>query len=364
MSEPACPISPPVKVLQWLGDAKRGCLRLLDQRGLPTETAFLDCRDAHAVHDAIRRLVVRGAPAIGVAAAYGMVLAAQWLPDSHDFITGVEAAAEYLRSARPTAVNLSWAAARVFRRAQRTISPDYDDLREVMLQEARAIHAEDEAMCLAIGRGAAPIVGRCTGVLTHCNAGALATAGIGTATAGIYLAHARGHKLTVYCDETRPLLQGSRLTAWELARAGIDAVVITDNMAAQVMKEGRVQMVITGADRIAANGDAANKIGTYGLAVLAAHHEIPFYVAAPYSSFDLAIGGGDEVPIEQRSGEEITRGFGRQTAPAGISTYCPAFDVTPAGLITALITDKGVIEPVTPENVAKVIVAGDGSSCG
>ena len=260
-----------------------------------------------------------------------------------------------LETSRPTAVNLSWAVRRVLARAQREAGGDFDAVREAMLAEARDIHAEDEAMCLAIGRAAAPLIRRCSGVLTHCNAGALATAGIGTATAGMYVAHAEGHGFVVYCDETRPLLQGSRLTAWELMQADIDAVVITDNMAAQVMAEGRVQMVITGADRIAANGDAANKIGTYGLAVVARRHGVPFYVAAPYSTFDLSLPSGDRIPIEQRGAEEITEGFGRRTAPAGVRTYSPAFDVTPAELITALITDRGVIEPVTEAAVGEMI---------
>ncbi len=348
-------IKPPVTVVEWVGDARRGFVRMLDQTLLPNETAFLDCRDAQAVWDAIKRLVVRGAPAIGVAAGYGMVVAAQWVPDGPDFMTGLEAAGEYLKSSRPTAVNLEWAVHRVLRRAQRTISADCNDIRDVMLEEARAIHAEDEAMCLAIGRHAAPLVTRCAGVLTHCNAGALATGGIGTATAGMYVAHAGGHKFTVYCDETRPLLQGSRLTAWELSHGGIDAVVITDNMSAQVMREGRVQMVVVGADRIAANGDTANKIGTYGVAILAARHKIPFYVAAPYSTFDLNLPSGDGIPIEQRASAEITEGFGRRTAPVDIKTYSPAFDVTPAELITGIVTDRGIISPVTTENVRKVL---------
>jgi methylthioribose-1-phosphate isomerase len=228
----------------------------------------------------------------------------------------------------------------------------------VVLDEARQIHAEDEAMCAAIGRHAEPLIRACRGVLTHCNAGALATAGIGTATAGMYAAHAAGHRFTVYCDETRPLLQGSRLTAWELMQAGIDAVVITDNMAGEVMRDGRVQMVITGADRIAANGDAANKIGTYGLAVLARYHKIPFYVAAPYSTFDLSLAGGDAIPIEERGSKEITHGFGRRTAPHRVRTFSPAFDVTPAALITAIITDRGVIRPVNRANVLGVISGG------
>ena len=348
-------ISPPVKVAEWVGDAAGGHLRLLDQTKLPDETAFLDCMDAQGVWDAIRRLVVRGAPAIGVAAGYGMVVASQQIPEGDDFFRDLSAAAEYLESSRPTAVNLSWAVRRVDRRAAQGHGGGLDRVRQAMLDEARAIHAEDEAMCLAIGRSASPLIAECSGVLTHCNAGALATTGIGTATAGMYVAHAAGHAFTVYCDETRPLLQGSRLTAWELMQAGVDAVVITDGMAAQVMREGKVQMVITGADRIAANGDAANKIGTYGLAVLSACHEIPFYVAAPYSTFDLSLGGGDDIPIEQRGGEEITEGFGRRTAPAGVKTYCPAFDVTPAELIAAIITDRGVIQPVNEENVRKVV---------
>ena len=348
-------IEPPVQVIQWIGNALRGYLRLLDQRQLPSHQAFIDCKDAEALRQAISTLAVRGAPAIGVAAGYGMVVAAQWVPDTDDFMTGLEAAAEYLNASRPTAVNLAWATRRVLRRAQRTITNNNDDIRNVMLAEARAIHDEDRQLCGAIGRAAQPLVERASGVLTQCNAGALATAGIGTATAGMYLAHAGGHRFTVYCPETRPLLQGSRLTAWELSRAGIDVVVITDNMAGQVLKEGRIDLVITGADRIAANGDAANKIGTYGLAVLAARHGVPFYVAAPYSTFDLAIATGDDIPIEQRPSKEITCLFGRVTAPDNIKTYSPAFDVTPAELITAIITDRGIIQPVNSDTVRQVI---------
>jgi methylthioribose-1-phosphate isomerase len=344
-------------VIEWVGDAATGVLRLLDQTRLPGETAWLECDSTEALHDAIRRLIVRGAPAIGVAAAYGMVLAAQEAlevaeRDARTFLGALRARAAYLKACRPTAVNLAWAVDRVM-----DVVPSGAPARaaERMLSEARSIHREDVDMCRAIGARAAELICRCSGVLTHCNAGALATAGIGTATAGMYLAHAAGHAFCVYCDETRPLLQGSRLTAWELARAGINAVVITDNMAAQVMREDRVQMVITGADRIAANGDTANKIGTYGLAVLAAHHRIPFYVAAPTSTFDLTVATGDAIPIEQRGAEEITEGFGRRTAPDGIAVYAPAFDVTPAELITAIITDRGIIEPVTAANVKALI---------
>ena len=348
-------ISPPVAVMEWVGQARRGYLRLLDQTRLPEETTYIDCHDAAAVWEAIGRLSVRGAPAIGVAGAYGMVVASQSVTDGGDALARVGAAAEYLAGSRPTAVNLEWAVQRVLGRARQTVSNVFDDVRDAMLDEARMIHAEDAGMCLAIGQHAAPLIANCTGVLTHCNAGALATAGIGTATAGMYVAHADGAAFTVYCDETRPLLQGSRLTAWELMHSGIDTVVITDSMAAQVMRENRVQMVITGADRIAANGDVANKIGTYGLAVAAAHHGIPFYVAAPYSTFDMSLDDGSRIPIEQRAGEEITNGFGRRTAPANVKTYSPAFDVTPAELVKAIVTDRGIIEPVTAESIRKVI---------
>ncbi len=358
-------IKPPVKVLEWQGNAERGHLRLLDQTRLPEETVYIDCQDTTAVWQAIQRLCVRGAPAIGVAAGYGMVVAAQYIPDGPDFLTGIEAAAEYLESSRPTAVNLSWAARRICRRAQSLADRPPAEIRQALLDEARAIHAEDEQLCLAIGTAAAEIIRQYPqeqAILTHCNAGALATAGIGTATAGMYVAHADGRPLKIFCDETRPLLQGSRLTAWELQQAGIDATVICDNMTAQVMKEGRVGCVITGADRIAANGDAANKIGTYGVAILAKHHEIPFYVAAPYSTFDLSLASGEEIPIEQRGSEEITCGFGKRTAPEDIGTYSPAFDVTPAELITGIITDRGVISPVTPQNVQAVIGNAEGAA--
>ncbi|MDP6046071.1 MAG: S-methyl-5-thioribose-1-phosphate isomerase [Phycisphaerae bacterium] len=347
-------IKPPAAVAEWVGDCRTGVLRLLDQTLLPEQTVYIDCKDTPAVWEAIRRLAVRGAPAIGVAAAYGMVTAAQNVGEDN-FLDDLAAQGQYLVSSRPTAVNLEWAVNRIMALVRGAGQADPAEIRRMMLEEARAIHAEDQAMCLAIGLAAAPLIRKVGGVLTHCNAGALATGGIGTATAGMYVAHAAGHEFTVYCDETRPLLQGSRLTAWELNRAGIDAVVITDNMSAQVMREGKVAMVITGADRIAANGDAANKIGTYGVAIAARHHGIPFYVAAPYSTFDLDLPSGDSIPIELRGSEEITEGFGRRTAPHDIKTYSPAFDVTPAELITAIITDRGVIDPVNTENVSRIV---------
>jgi methylthioribose-1-phosphate isomerase len=350
-------IKPPVKVLEWIGQAGDGYLRLLDQTRLPTATEFLDCPELPSVWDAISRLVVRGAPAIGVAAGYGMVVAAQSAGEGESFLRDLRASGDYLNSSRPTAVNLAWAVGRMMARAQKALAAGLavQAVREELLDEARGIQAQDERMCASIGQYAVELIRGCTGVLTHCNAGALATAGIGTATAGMYVAHAQGHRFCVYCDETRPLLQGARLTAWELMQAGIETVVICDNMAAQVMREHRVQMVIVGADRIAANGDAANKIGTYGLAIAARRHGIPFYVAAPYSTFDLSLPCGEGIPIEQRDGAEVANGFGRTTAPAGVRIYNPAFDVTPAELITALITDRGIIQPVNEHEIRKKV---------
>lgn len=330
-----------IRHIEWIGDASTGHLRLLDQTRLPTEQVYLDCKTVQDVWDAIKRLSVRGAPAIGIAAAYGCVIGAQ--KDAFDD------AAAHLATSRPTAVNLFWAIDRMKRVQPRT--PD------ALLAEARAIHEEDAAMCRQIGEHALSLLARSPGqgILTHCNAGALATGGIGTATAPMYLAHERGLPLKIYADETRPLLQGARLTAFELAAAGIDVTLICDDMAAQVMRTGRVGMVITGADRIAANGDAANKIGTYNLAVLAKHHALPFYIAAPSSTFDLSISDGGQILIEERAAEEITEGFGKRTAPDKVKTYSPAFDVTPAELITAIVTERGIIEPVTAENVRQML---------
>ncbi len=335
-----------VQHMTWAGDAQTGHLRLLDQTRLPNEETYLDCRDVQAVWDAIKRLSVRGAPAIGIAAAYGCVIGAQ----RGDFTE----AADHLATSRPTAVNLFWAIDRMKR--VNTAASD------ALLAEAKAIHAEDEAMCRRIGEHAVTLIREAAsglaappGLLTHCNAGALATGGIGTATAPMYLAHEQGIPFTVYADETRPLLQGARLTAWELGRAGIDVTLICDDMAAHVMREGRINMVITGADRIAANGDAANKIGTYNVAILAQHHGIPFYVAAPSSTFDMSIPDGSHIPIEERASEEITEGFGRRIAPPEVKTYSPAFDVTPNELITAIICEKGVIEPVGEAYVRQMI---------
>lgn len=345
--------------IEWVGDAATGYLKLLDQTLLPEQTEYIDCRDVETVWHAIKRLSVRGAPAIGITAAFGCVIAVQG-KEGETAATALKEQAAYLATSRPTAVNLFWALDRM----QALGTADADAL----LTEAKLIREEDKAMCRAIGEHALKVFeeitgkvagstknGGAPGILTHCNAGALATGGVGTATAPMYLAHEKGLPISVYADETRPLLQGARLTAYELGAAGIDVTLICDDMAAQVMREGRIQMVITGADRIAANGDAANKIGTYNLAVLAKHHSIPFFVAAPSSTFDLTLESGDAIPIELRASEEITEGFGKRTAPVNVKTYSPAFDVTPAELITALITERGVIKPVTMENVKALL---------
>lgn len=351
--------------VRWEGSSE-GQLWLLDQTRLPRELVEFPCPTAQAVWEAIRQLKVRGAPAIGIAAAYGVVTgmqeqlaASSELPSAaaHSLLNQV---CDYLATSRPTAVNLFWAldrmrvagaAACAHKLVQRSA------LLTLLLETAREIHAEDREMCHAIGRHGAGLLRSARGVLTHCNAGGLATAEYGTALAAIFAAQDAGHLLHVYVDETRPLLQGARLTAWELQQRGIPATLICDSMAAQVMREGRVQAVITGADRIAANGDSANKIGTYGLAVLAAAHDLPFYIAAPSSTFDLSLPSGAGIPIEQRAPEEITEGFGRRTAPTGIDVYNPAFDVTPARLIRAIITERGVISPVTTENIRRLLTA-------
>jgi methylthioribose-1-phosphate isomerase len=346
------------RAVEWVSERNGpGYLCLLDQTLLPTEVVYRECRDLESVRAAICELAVRGAPAIGVAAAYALALWAQGKRQA-EITANLDAAIERLRSSRPTAVNLAWALERMRRRWNDWLAGDHDDydFPEVwLLDEAHAITAEDEAMCAAMGEHGATLIRDGMGVLTHCNTGALATAGIGTALAALFTAAGQGRRFSVYADETRPLLQGARLTAWELRQAGIDVTLICDSMAAQVMKEGRIGLVLVGADRIAANGDTANKIGTYGVALLAKAHGIPFYVAAPSSTFDLGLPSGGGIPIEQRSPREVTHGFGRQTAPDGVKVYNPAFDVTPAGLIAGIVTEKGIIRPVTEQVIREAL---------
>lgn len=350
------------ETIGWRGDAPTGHLRLIDQTLLPTEFVQVDQRDVPSVWEAIKALRVRGAPAIGIAAAYGAVLGGQTAlaagGNANSVRNGVLNATAYLRTSRPTAVNLFWACDRIDRIVAESRCDDPSELLDIVLEEAHTIALEDRATSRAIGRRGAELLTPGWGILTHCNAGALATADYGTALAVIYTAHAQGKKPKVYADETRPLLQGARLTAWELQRRGIPVTLICDNMAAQVMKEGKVQCVIVGADRIAANGDTANKIGTYGVALLAAAHDIPLYVAAPSNTFDLTIADGSLIPIEQRDPREITHGFGRATAPEGIDVYNPAFDVTPANLIAGIITERGVIAPVNTAAIRETLDQG------
>lgn len=345
------------RTIEWIGDLP-GLVRLIDQTLLPTELQYRDCRSVEEIWEAIRMLRVRGAPAIGVAAAMGTVLGVQRLDVTHraDYEAKLRETTAYLRSSRPTAVNLFWALERMERHFKSLAEPfSSSKATRALLTEALAIEAEDRGMCRAIGQAGASLIGEGQGVLTHCNAGGLATADYGTALAVMFAAAESGRRFHVFADETRPLLQGARLTAWELAQRGIDVTLICDNMAAQVMKEGKVQLVVVGADRIAANGDTANKIGTYGVALLAQAHSIPFYVAAPSSTFDLSLEDGSAIPIEQRDPREVTHGFGRQTAPEGIKVYNPAFDVTPARYIAGIITERGVIRPVTREAIERVL---------
>ena len=344
-----------------------GALQALDQTLLPTELRRDDWRTIESVWEGIKALRVRGAPAIGIAAAYGVCVGLQTVfrdsegavrePSEAEFFARLDEATAYLASSRPTAVNLFWALDRMKAKAQSlrgTATPA--EIAATLLDEARAIHDEDRVLYRKMGEFGAQFVRDGGGYLTHCNAGGLATSDYGTALAVFYWAvEEENKKIRVFADETRPLLQGARLTAWELKENGVPVTLICDSMAASVMREGKIDAVFVGADRIAANGDAANKIGTYSVALCAKAHNVPFYVVAPSSTFDLTLETGAGIPIEERDPEEIRRGFGKQTAPDGIDVYNPAFDVTPAELIAGIITENGVISPVTSENVAKIV---------
>ena len=337
--------------IQW----KDNCLVLLNQTLLPNKVEYIECRDYQVVAEAIKCLEVRGAPAIGVAAAFGIVLGAQEFCNSQYFWTSLLKVAEELGQTRPTAVNLFWAIERMMSVASR-----YDkdsDIADVILaleQEAIAIAADGLAVNCKISRYGAELFTAPSSVLTHCNAGALATAGLGTALGIVRQAFSEGNITRVFADETRPLLQGARLTAWELMQDNIPVTVITDSMAGWVMKKNMVQAIIVGADRITLNGDVANKIGTYSLAVLAKEHNIPFYVAAPISTFDFAMDSGLSIPIEERDGAEVTYFAGIRTAPDGVAVFNPAFDVTPNALITAIITEYGVLKGPYSEAITEL----------
>ncbi len=329
--------------LKW----DQGQVVMIDQRRLPTEEIYQRYTQVEEVALAIRDMVVRGAPAIGVAGAFGMALAAKnsQAVSREDFLQEINQAADFLISQRPTAVNLPWAVNRVRLALQNSADHSIEQLQDQAIHEALAIYEEDIEMCQQMGRHGAELIEEGKTYLTHCNAGALATAGQGTALSVFYEAARAGKKFRVYSSETRPFLQGARLTCWELMKNGIDVTLITDNMVGHLMGQGKIHGVVTGSDRIVANGDVANKIGTYGVALLAKEHRIPFYVVAPSSTVDLDTPTGASIPIEERPSEEVTHFFGNPSAPAGIQVLNPAFDVTPHGLVGAIVTEKGIARP-------------------
>jgi methylthioribose-1-phosphate isomerase len=330
-------------VLETLKWTDSGVL-FIDQTKLPTQEIWVNCATYEAVADAIRTMIVRGAPAIGVAAAMGIALGARDLDATSiaEFRVGLSQVCRVLGETRPTAVNLFWAIRRMERCFEKISGQSIPIIKRALIDEALAIYAEDIATNRAMGANGAPLLPQAGGVLTHCNAGALATAGYGTALGVIRAAVEAGKKIRVFADETRPFLQGSRLTAWELMKDNIPVTLISDNMAGAIMAQGKIQAVIVGADRIAANGDTANKIGTYSVAILAKEHGIPMYIAAPFSTIDLETPDGSGIPIEQRAATEVTHLGGKQIAPTGVAVENPAFDVTPARYIRAIITERGV----------------------
>jgi methylthioribose-1-phosphate isomerase len=338
-----------VETIQWT-DAG---VVMIDQTRLPREQVFVTCRGYREVAEAIRSMVIRGAPAIGVAAAMGVALGVQ--EDAEFGPADFETVCETLAQTRPTAVNLFWAIDRMRRLAASLNGAPRHEVVQRMIREACQIRSEDIAICRAIGRHGAPLVPDGKTVLTHCNAGALATAGYGTALGVIRAASEAGKKIDVFADETRPFLQGSRLTAWELQQDGIPTTIITDNMAGHFLHSGRIGCVVVGADRIAANGDVANKIGTYSVAVLAKENGVPFYVAAPVSTFDLTLASGDAIPIEQRPASEVTHVFGVPIAPENIGVENPAFDVTPARYVSAIVCERGVARPPYTESLRNML---------
>jgi len=341
------------KTIVWSGGID-GAVELIDQTLLPGRLEVRACRTIEEIWEAIRTLRVRGAPAIGIAAAMGVVLGVRGAASHDVFFEKLERACTYLGGSRPTAVNLFWALDRMRRVAEASRTLPLPELKQRLLAEAQAIRDEDAATCRAMGKVGESLIFEGATVLTHCNAGSLATAEYGTALAPLYTAHAQGRRFRVYADETRPLLQGARLTAWELSEAGIDVTVICDSMAGHLMQAGKVDLVLTGADRIARNGDTANKIGTYSLAVLCQAHQVPFYVVAPRSTFDLTIADGRSIPIEMRPDREIRHIFGHVCVPERAACYNPAFDVTPAGLIAGIVTDRGLIEPVNEQKIRRI----------
>jgi methylthioribose-1-phosphate isomerase len=339
-----------VETIQWTDDG----VVMIDQTRLPREQVFVTCRDYREVAEAIRTMIIRGAPAIGVAAAMGVALGAS---AAHDIAAEFDEICSTLAGTRPTAVNLFWAIDRMKRVYASVKSEPAGIIRQTLIREARQMYLEDIAINHAIGRNGAELVPDGKTVLTHCNAGALATAGYGTALGVIRAAVESGKRVDVFADETRPFLQGARLTVWELQQDGIEATLITDNMAGHFLRSGRIGCVVVGADRIAANGDVANKIGTYSVAVLAKENGVPFYVAAPVSTLDLTLDSGDEIPIEERAGSEVTQVAGVPVAPEGIAVRNPAFDVTPNRYVTAIITERGIARAPYEESLRELAQA-------
>ncbi len=346
----------PLPTIEWVGEIN-GKIKLIDQTLLPNELKYVYCDDKDSIYHAIKTLMVRGAPAIGIAAAMGTVVGIKNIDcgDFDSFFKEMKEVTSYLGSSRPTAVNLFWGLKRMEDTALKNSQKPISEVKDSLLEEARTILDEDKKICRKIGENGEVLLADGSSVITHCNAGGLATGDYGTALAVMFKAAEKGKKISVYADETRPLLQGSRLTAWELKNAGIDVTLICDNMAAHTMKQKKIDCVIVGADRIAANGDAANKIGTYSLSIIAKEHNVPFYVAAPASTFDLTINSGDAIPIEERDSDEITSLAGNKIAPDDIKVFNPAFDVTPASNIKAIITEKGVIDNPDMKSIKNII---------
>jgi methylthioribose-1-phosphate isomerase len=351
-------IPPPV---EWCGDS----VRILDQRALPHREEFLDCRTVEDLADAIRSLAVRGAPVIGIAAAFGIALVAarSRARGTNALFRELARAGDALVATRPTAVNLRWAVARMLTAAREEccrVGGTLLRVHEALVAEALRIQAEDREACAVMGRLGAELVPERANILTHCNTGRLCTAGIGTALGVVTTAHERGAGVHVWVDETRPVLQGARLTAWELSRLGVPMTLVADDAAASLMAAGRVDLVLVGADRIARNGDVANKVGTYGLAVLARHHRVPFYVVAPTSTVDLDTPSGRQIQIEERDPQELTRPLGLQVAPEGVRALNPAFDITPAELVTAIVTERGILRPPFTSALARAVSGASG----
>jgi methylthioribose-1-phosphate isomerase len=341
-----------MKSIEWLGDR----VRMIDQTRLPLEEVYIETDSYLEIADAIKKLKIRGAPAIGIAAGFGFALGALQF-DGNDraaFDRQLDEVAAVLSSTRPTAVNLSWALNRMKCVLNENSRRSVKEMKDLLVDEAKKIQSEDIETCRRIGQHGSELVPQRAGILTHCNTGALATGDYGTAQSIIVTAHEKGKQVRVFVDETRPLLQGARLTTWELKKQNIEVTLITDNTAAFVMKQGLVDLVVVGADRIASNGDVANKIGTYNLAVLAEKHKIPFYVAAPISSIDFQLASGADIPIEERDSKEVTEGFGKRIAPDGVNVYSPAFDITPHELLTAIITEHGITRPPYDKTISSL----------